>query len=80
MEMPENIINKIMLYLSHPIADLFNEYSSCFQEKKDFPELSFHRVYFYTKRYPILYEYLKSNPYKQTHDLFLKNLKIYFGV
>jgi hypothetical protein len=34
MEMPEHIINKIMLYLSHPIADLFNEYSSCLQEKK----------------------------------------------
>ena len=73
MEMPENIINKIMLYLSHPIADLFNEYSSCLQEKiKDVPELSFHRVYFYTKRYPILYEYLKSNPCKQIADIFLK--------
>ena len=71
MEMPEIIINKIMTYLSHPIADLFNEYSSCLQEKiKDVPELSFHRVYFYTKRYPILYEYLKSNPCKQIHDIF----------
>ena len=71
MEMPENIINKIMLYLSHPIADLFNEYSSCLQEKiKDVPELSFNRVYCYTKRYPILYAYLKSNPCKQIHDIF----------
>jgi hypothetical protein len=73
MEMPENIINKIMLYLSHPIADLFNEYSNCLQEKiKDVPELSFHRVYFYTKRYPILYEFLKSSPYKQIHDILKK--------
>ena len=68
---PEIIINKIMTYLSHPIADLFNEYSSCLQEKiKDVPELSFHRVYFYTKRHPIPYEYLKSNPTKQTDTRF----------
>ena len=67
---PEIIINKIFLYLSHPIAELFNEYSSCLQEKiKDVPELKFYRVYFYTKRYPILYEYLKL-PNKQIYDIF----------
>ena len=67
---PEIIINKIMTYLSHPIADLFNEYSGCLQQKiKDVPELSFHRVYFYTRRYPILYEYLKL-PNKQIYDIF----------
>jgi hypothetical protein len=26
---PEIIINKIMTYLSHPVADLVNEYSCC---------------------------------------------------
>ena len=58
---PGIIINKIMTYLSHPIADLLNAYSSCLQGKiKDVPELSFHRVYFYTRRYPILYEYFFS--------------------
>ena len=30
---PEIIINKIFLYLSHPIAELFNEYSGCLQQK-----------------------------------------------
>ena len=64
---PEIIINKIMTYLSHPIANL---YSCCLQQKiKDVPELSFHRVYFYTRRYPILYEYLKL-PNKQIYDIF----------
>ena len=67
---PEIIINKIFLYLSHPIAELFNEYSGCLQEKiKDVPELKFYRVYFYTKRWPILYEYLKL-PNKQIYDIF----------
>ena len=67
---PEIIINKIFLYLSHPIAELFNEYSGCLQEKiKDVPELKFYRVYFYTKRHPILYEYLKL-PNKQIYDIF----------
>jgi hypothetical protein len=67
---PEIIINKIMTYLSHPVADLFNEYSCCLQQKiKDVPELRFYRVFFYTKRYPILYEYLKL-PNKQIYDIF----------
>ena len=70
MEIPEIIINKIMTYLSHPIADLFDEYSSCLRQKtKDVPELKFYRVFFYTKRYPILYEYLKL-PNKQIYDIF----------
>ena len=69
--MPENIINKIMLYLSHPIADLFNEYSSCLHEKiKDVPELSFHRVYFYTRTYPELFAYIKDNPRKHIHEIY----------
>ena len=64
---PEIIINKIMTYLSHP---LFNGYSGCLQQKiKDVPELRFYRVFFYTKRYPILYEYLKL-PNKQIYDIF----------
>ena len=31
--MPENIFNKIMLYLSHPIADIFKERCNCLIEK-----------------------------------------------
>ena len=25
MELPEHIVNKIMLYVSHPVADLFKQ-------------------------------------------------------
>ena len=49
---------------------LIAEYSGCLQQKiKDVPELKFYRVYFYTKRYPILYEYLKLLN-KQIYDIF----------
>ena len=67
---PEIIINKTMTYLTHPVADLFNGYSGCLQQKIiDVPELSFHIFYFFTRRYPILYEYLKL-PTKQIYDIF----------
>ena len=46
--MPENIFNKIMLYLSHPIADLYN--NECYyiiQKIKHVKELPFYKVYFH---------------------------------
>ena len=68
--LPADISIRIMWFVSHPVADLFNEYSCCLQQKiKDVPELRFYRVFFYTKRYPILYEYLKL-PNKQIYDIF----------
>ena len=71
--MPENIFNKIMLYLSHPIADIFKERCNCLIEKiKDVPELAFHRVYFYTRSYPELFAYIKDNPRKQIHEIYFK--------
>ena len=71
--MPENIFNKIMLYLSHPIADLYN--NECYyiiQKIKHVKEQPFYKVYFQFKKYPILLQYLKSDPTKQIHDVFLK--------
>ena len=71
MEIPENIFNKIMLYLSHPIADLYN--NECYyiiQKIKPVKELPFYKVYFHFKKYPILLEYLKSDSNKQIHDVF----------
>jgi len=54
--MPENIFNKIMLYLTHPITDIYN--NECYyiiQKIKHVKELSFYKVYFYFKN--ILYYY-----------------------
>ena len=68
---PETLFNKIMLYLSHPIADLFKERCKCLIEKiKDVPELAFHRVCFYTRTYPELFAYIKQDPTKQIHDIY----------
>ena len=71
MEMPEHIITKIMIYLSNPIADLYN--NECYyiiQKIKHVKELPFYKVYFHFKKYPILLEYLKSDPTKQIYDVF----------
>jgi hypothetical protein len=77
MEIPENIFNKIMLYLSHPIADIFKERCNCLIEKiKDVPELAFHRVYFYTRTYPELFAYIKNDPTKQIHEIYFKHSNI----
>jgi hypothetical protein len=69
--MPEIIINKIMLYLTHPITDIYN--NECYyiiQKIKHVKELPFYKIYFYFKKYPILLEYLKSDPNKQIYDVF----------
>ena len=67
MEMPENIFNKFMLYLSHPIADIFKERCNCLIEKiKDVPELAFHRVYFiqeHTQNYSHILKTIQRNKY-----------------
>ena len=71
MEIQEIIINKIMLYLTHPITDIYN--NECYyiiQKIKHIKELPFYKVYFYFKKYPILLQYLKSDPSKQIHDVF----------
>ena len=50
MEIPEIIINKIMLYLTHPITDIYN--NECYyiiQKIKLVKELPFYKVYFYFK-------------------------------
>jgi hypothetical protein len=61
--MPEHIFHKIALYLYHPIADIFNERFSCLIGRiKDIPELTFHRLYFYTRCYPTLFAYIKNKP------------------
>ena len=73
MEIPEIIFNKIMLYLSHPIADIFKERCSCLIERiKDIEELVFHRVYLYTRTYPTLFACIKNNPTRQIYDIFAK--------
>ena len=46
--MPEIIINKIMLYLTHPITDIYN--NECYyiiQKIKHVKELPFYKVYFH---------------------------------
>ena len=73
MEIPENISNKIMLYLSHPIADIFKERCICLIEKiKDAPELAIHRVYMYTRTYPELIACIKNDPTKQIHEIYFQ--------
>jgi hypothetical protein len=67
----ENINNKIILYLSHPITDIYNNECNYMIEKiKDIKELHFYKVYFYFKKYPILLQYLKSDSSKQIYDVF----------
>jgi len=69
--MPEIIINKIILYLSHPITDIYNNDCNYIIPKiKHAKELPFYKVYFHFKKYPILLEYLKSDPTKQIYDVF----------
>ena len=71
MVIPEDKINKIMIYLSHPIADIFKERCNCLIEKiKDVPELAFHRVYFYTRTYPELFAYIKNDPTKHIPEIY----------
>ena len=68
---PEIIINKIFLYLSHPITDIYNyECNYIIKQIKNIKELPFYKVYFYFKKYPILLQYLKSDSSKQIYDVF----------
>ena len=58
---PENIFDKILLYLSHPLADIFMEHNDCLIKRvKHVPDLNF---------YPALYEHIKNNPTKQIYFL-----------
>ena len=45
MELPEHIVNKIMLYVSHPVADLLKEYKERWY--KDYQEMKGHLPYEY---------------------------------
>ena len=81
MEIPEHIFNKIMLYLSHPIADILKERCNRLIEKiKDVLELTFHRVYFYTGTYPELLAYIKNEPTKQIREIYFETLEVSFFV
>ena len=44
MEIPEPLFNT-MLFLSHPIADIFKERCSCVLKIKDIPEFTCHRAH-----------------------------------
>ena len=71
MKIQENIYCKIMTYLTHAITDIFNEECEYIIQKiKHVKELPFYKVYFYFRKYPILLQYLKSDPSKQIHDVF----------
>ena len=71
LDFPEIIINKSMLYLTRTISDIYN--NECYymiQKIKHVKELPFYKVYLHFKKYPILLQYLKSDPTKQIHDVF----------
>ena len=56
MEIPETIINKIMLYLTHPISDIYN--NECYyiiQKIKHVKELPFYKGYSYFKNIQYYY-------------------------
>ena len=56
--LPENVINKIFVFNSHPVADMIHECNRCHEISLD-RRLDFNKFYF-RNRYEMDYDYLKA--------------------
>ena len=56
--LPENVVNKIFLLNSHPVADLIHECNRCHEISMD-RHLDFNKFYF-RNRYEMDYDFLKA--------------------